>query len=198
LPRRRSTRPKPSSESILGSAERLFGERGYAEPSLRELIAASGCSTTAFYARFPTKEAVLRTLVADLVDRLLAGAAEALPRATSLEDGFALGIGVLVEAVRDRRGLVRVALTAEEPETRALLHARYRAIAELLAASLPEGSTPDRGALGWALVGALELTVRRWAVFGELEDLAAALHATARALLPITAPERPSRRTRRP
>jgi len=186
MPRRRSTRVRPSADRILGSAEQLFGERGYAEPSLRELIAASGCSTTAFYARFATKESVLRTLVADLIDGLYAGAAEALPRVSSITEGFEVGIVVLVEAIGGRRGLVRVALTAEEPGTRRLLHDRYRAFAELLAASLPEGATPDRDALGWALVGALEMTVRRWAVFEEIADdqLSVALRRVATALLP--------------
>ncbi len=37
---------------ILESAARVFGKRGYADTSLRQLMAASRTSTTAFYARF--------------------------------------------------------------------------------------------------------------------------------------------------
>jgi len=44
---------KPSAERILAAAEALFAKHGYAEVSLRQLIAGARLSTTAFYARFP-------------------------------------------------------------------------------------------------------------------------------------------------
>ena len=46
---------------------------------------------------------------------------------------------------------------------------------------------PDPGALAWAIVGALEIQIVRWAVWDELEltELPAhQLRATARAILP--------------
>jgi AcrR family transcriptional regulator len=46
---------------LLATAE-LLAERGFAEVSVAEIAARAGCSVGAFYARFPDKEAVLRTL----------------------------------------------------------------------------------------------------------------------------------------
>lgn len=180
-------RTRPTSDAILARAEALFADRGYAAPSLRDLIAAAGCSTTAFYARFPTKQAVLHTLVDDLLDGLVTAVAERLPGAATLSDGLDVGIGALVDAIGDRRGLVRVALTAEDDATRRLLYARYCALAELLAvAGATNPRVADPSALAWAIVGALELTIRRWAVFDAIADdaLAGALVAHARAILP--------------
>ncbi|HET6582721.1 MAG TPA: helix-turn-helix domain-containing protein, partial [Nannocystaceae bacterium] len=81
MPRSSRERPRarPSHDAILATAERVFAERGFADTSLRELIAACGCSTTAFYARFATKDAVLEVLLRDLLVDLHDVAAEALP-----------------------------------------------------------------------------------------------------------------------
>lgn len=181
-------RPRPSEDGILAAAEALFAERGFGAPSLRDLLAAARVSTTAFYGRFPDKEAVLVALIERLFADLAAAAAAALPQARSLEDGFARGVDVLVEVVGPRKGLVRLALTeaAAVPAARATLAGAYRGLATLLAARLAEAGIADAGVLGWALVGAVEVQVRRWAVLGDLDDdaLPEALHATARALVP--------------
>ncbi len=63
---------RPSSDRILGAAEKVFARQGYGETSLRQLMAAARVSTTAFYARFDSKEAVLVALV----DRLIATSPE--------------------------------------------------------------------------------------------------------------------------
>jgi AcrR family transcriptional regulator len=199
--RARGETARPSHDRILATAERVFAERGYADTSLRELIAACECSTTAFYARFATKAAVLESLLARLLDDLHDAAAAALPRARDLPQGFDRGVDVLVGALSGRRGLVRVALTeaATQPTTRAILRRAYGMLAALLAAHLAGQvargriELRDTDALAWAIVGALTMQVMRWAVFDELDDgaLAAALRATARTMLP------PSRRRAR-
>jgi TetR/AcrR family transcriptional regulator len=190
----REPRARPSHDGILATAERLFAERGYADTALRELIAACGCSTTAFYARFATKEAVLATLLRELLVDLHDAVAQALPKAKDLVAGFDDGVEVLVAALAGRRGLVRIALTeaARVPAARAVLRDAYGMLAALLAgqiARLVERrriEVADADALAWALVGALTMQVTRWAVFEELDDaaLAHSLRATARTMLP--------------
>jgi AcrR family transcriptional regulator len=183
--RARSRRARPSEDRILAAAEALFAERGFGATSLRELIAASGCSTTAFYARFSDPGAVLEALFGRLVDELAAKAAAALAEARSVEHGYALGVDALVGTFRGRRGLVRVALGegAAVPAVRERTREGYRAMAALLAEGMRD-RVPDPEALAWALVGAIDLQVRRWAVLDDLDDegLARNLHA-ARALL---------------
>lgn len=187
-------RPRPSHDAILATAERVFAEQGFGDTSLRELIAACGCSTTAFYARFATKDAVLEQLLRDLLVDLHDAAAHSLLRAKNPAAGFEQGVDVLVAALAGRRGLVRVALTeaACSPAARAVLRNAYGMLAALLAGQIAHLVTrgkievADADALAWALCGALTMQVTRWAVFEELDDdaLVASLRATARTMLP--------------
>jgi AcrR family transcriptional regulator len=186
--------PRPSHDRILAAAERVFSERGFGDTSLRELIGAAECSTTAFYARFPSKDAVLETLIVQLLLDLHDAAAEALPRAASVVKGWDEGVEILVATLAGRRGLVRIALTeagrVEGP--RAALRTAYGQLAKLLSAQLRQlagrgkADVADSDALAWAIVGALTMQVTRWAVFEELDDagLVDALRSTARTLLP--------------
>lgn len=199
-PRSRRRRPRPSEDTILAAAEAVFGARGFGPPSLRDLIAAAGCSTTAFYARFSDKEAVLFALVGRMLDDLAEAAAAALPTATSLEHGFALGVDVLLSVVVRRRALVGVALTAgaDVPTVKALLGASYAGLAALLTAELSRARVSNAPSLSWALVGAVDMQLRRWAVFGALEDadLVEALRAVSGAMVPSPAAENDRGRAR--
>jgi AcrR family transcriptional regulator len=196
VPRSSRERPRarPSHDAILATAERVFGERGFADTSLRELIAACGCSTTAFYARFATKDAVLETLLRDLLVDLHDVAAEALRSARNPAQGFDKGVDVLVAAISGRRGLVRIMLTeaARSPPARAIVRDAYGMLAALLAGQISHIvergriEVADADALAWALCGAMTMQVTRWAVFEELDDddLAESLRVTARTMLP--------------
>lgn len=185
-------RTAPSREGILEAAEALFAERGFGEPSLRDLISACGCSTTAFYARFDSKDAVLAALLDEWVGELVSAATEALPRAKTVEDGFAIGVDVLLDAVRDRKGLVRLFL-CEAPcsGSRDLIRTSYNSLSDLLAWRLEKMVARGESALqnprqyAWALVGAVNVQLMRWAVFDELDDaeLEDALRATAQTML---------------
>jgi len=195
---------RPSSDGILEAAERVFDKQGYGETSLRQLIAEAGVSTTAFYARFDSKDAVLAALVARLLTELHQAATEALGEARSLEDGFERGVHVLVKVLAGHRAVVRLALTeaAASEEALATLRRSYGLLAELLRSKLTrlvergEIEVADAEALGWALVGALQMQVTRWAVYDELSDkaLVAALRSTANALLPAVTRRRGPRR----
>jgi AcrR family transcriptional regulator len=185
---------KPTADGILDAAERLFAMQGFGNTSLRSLIEASRMSTTAFYARFASKDAVL----AALVDRLMTSIGEAflatMPQAKDVAEGFDIGVDLLVDALSRNRFVVRVALGegAGSAPVRATLLSGYKELAGLLENSLKRlvdrGRLPsqDADALAWALVGALQIQVVRWAVFDELDDqgLRTALRSTARALLP--------------
>ena len=176
------------------AAEEVFAARGFGNTSLRDLLAAAGCSTTAFYSRFASKEAVLETLVRELLEDLHDAAARALPQTGSVRDGWKRGIDLLVESLAGRRGLVRVALTdgAQVCGPREALRDEYALLAALLSAQLSavakksKRKISDPEALAWAIVGALTMQVTRWAVFETLDDaaLADALLSTANALMP--------------
>jgi AcrR family transcriptional regulator len=192
MPVRRSA--KPSADRILEAAEEVFAAHGYADVSLRQLIAAAGVSTTAFYARFDSKEAVMAELVTRLFADLYTDAPTVLDRARDLESGIVLGVDLLCDRFEPRKSLVRMIL-AETGASKAAVDARRRAYS-LLAAFLggrlralverKRIDVEDPEALAWALVGALEIQVTRWAVWEEIEmaALRKQLVAAARAILP--------------
>ena len=185
---------KPSADRILVAAEALFASRGYAEVSLRQLIAAAGVSTTAFYARFASTAQVLDTLAERLFAELHAEAAKLLPHARDLDEGIERGVELLCTQLGPRKALVRLVIAEAGAQAPAVAVRRrsYTLLADLLAARL--GALAARGrieaadprALAWAIVGALEIQVVRWAVWDELEldELREQLRATARAMLP--------------
>jgi AcrR family transcriptional regulator len=188
-------RAKPSREAILDGAERLFARQSFAETSLRQLMQAAGVSTTAFYARFSSKDELLAGLAQRFVDGLTEEAAQRLTGAKGLEDGFDVGVQILLDAVEGRRPLLRL-LLGESASCRALqevLAQAYGNLAALLGGILQaladRGKIPatDAQTLGWSMVGAFKFQLERWAIFEDIGDdeLKAALFATGRALLPL-------------
>lgn len=185
---------KPSADAILEAAEGVFARQGYGETSLRDLMAEAGVSTTAFYARFPSKEAVLVAIVERLLGALAEDAAVALAQAPSFDEGFDVGVDVLVKALRPRKVATKLALTeaVASPDAAAALRDAYGRLAELLKAGITGlakkgGDEVDADSVAWALVGAMHVQLMRWAVFEDVSDakLATTLRATARAMLPL-------------
>jgi AcrR family transcriptional regulator len=181
-------------EEILDAAERVFARQGYGETSLRQLMAAAEVSTTAFYARFDSKEAVLAALVERLLGSLYRAEMEALGAVRSMEEGIERGSEVMAEVLGPHRRLVAIAMTEAvscAPVKRTLQRA-YAGLMKLLAAQLEaaaraQGTTlPDPDTLSWAFVGALQFQVVRWSVFEDVgkNELAAALRDVARTFMP--------------
>lgn len=185
---------KPSSDGILETAETAFAKHGYNELSLRQLISASRVSTTAFYARFDSKEAVLAALTSRLFSELHADAPAALSKARDLASGIELGVDLLCERLGPRKALVRLILSEAGSSPAAMTARRdsYAMLAAFLAmrfASLNERkriAVADPEALAWALIGALEIQFVRWAVWDQIDlpALRAQLSRAALAILP--------------
>ncbi len=183
---------KPSADRILESAEATFAKHGYAAVSLRQLMSAAGVSTTAFYARFDSKEAVMAALVTRLFGDLYAAAPAVLDRARDPETGIEVGVDLLCDLFGPRQALVRMILS-EAGSAAAAVEARrgaYHLLAAFLASRIRgirgRARDDDPDALAWALVGALEIQIVRWAVWREIDlaTLRTQLRATARAVLP--------------
>jgi len=189
---------KPSSDRILVAAEALFASKGYSDVSLRQLIAAAGVSTTAFYARFASKAAVLERLTESLFADLHVEAATVLRRARDLDEGIKRGVDLIVEHFGRRKALVRL-IISEAGSVPIVLQKRrqsYAMLALFLARylrALDERriiTCKDPETVAWALVGALEIQITRWAVWGDLPDaqLTAALRMSAHTILPKEKP----------
>jgi AcrR family transcriptional regulator len=186
---------KPSADRILSAAEALFATNGYGDVSLRQLMAAAGVSTTAFYARFDSKESVLNALAERLFTDLHTEAAAVLTKqVASFDEGVERGVDILVSQFKTRKALVRLVI-AEAGSIVQTIDIRRKSytmlvgfLAHYLRALTARGrlDVKDPEGMCWALVGALELQVVRWAVWDDIDidQLRAKLLDVARAILP--------------
>jgi TetR/AcrR family transcriptional regulator, ethionamide resistance regulator len=108
---------------ILATAERLLAERPLSEISVDDLARGAGISRPSFYFYFPSKDAVVLTLIDRLVEEARGGREAAV--AKLLEDpraGWREGIEAFYEAFRARPSLILAGaeLRATNPEARQL------------------------------------------------------------------------------
>lgn len=178
-----------SREDVLDVALRVFCERGYGETSLRQLIAETRMSPTAFYARYPSKQAVLEALVERLVSQVFLAVSKAMAVSGGVDEAFEAIPAALAAALAPHKAAAKLVMSeaAVVPSLRRTLHAAYGTFARLVGAQLHRKklASPESG--GWAMFGAIYVHIMRWAVFEELDDAAFAgeLRATARLLRPL-------------
>ena len=110
--------------AILETAERLLEERPLSEISVDDLAKGAGISRSSFYFYFPSKDAVVLTII----DRLVAAAAGSREQALKtmaegeLRAGLRQGLDNLYSAFRSRRAVTLAAaeLRLRNPEAREL------------------------------------------------------------------------------
>jgi AcrR family transcriptional regulator len=122
---RRSSRPSGDDreQAILATAERLLGERSLADISVDDLAKGAGISRPTFYFYFPSKEAVLLTLLEPMITRADAefdGAVQRLP--TDPTRVWRNGIKAFFTAFSSHRAVAVAGLEvlATSPEFRAV------------------------------------------------------------------------------
>jgi TetR/AcrR family transcriptional regulator, ethionamide resistance regulator len=148
--------------AILATCERLLGEKPLGEIGVDELAAGAGISRPTFYFYFESKNAVLRTLVERLADRMYAEAASWLAReGDSPEVTVSRSIEAAAEQWREHGPVLRAAVEAwgSVPELQAFWEDIVRRFVDQSAARIGEdreGGTappgPDPEALAKALI----------------------------------------------
>ena len=187
-----------SNDDVLEAAERVFSTHGFGDTSLRQLIAETKMSPTAFYARYRSKDAVLEALVARVLTQLFTVASNAFSESRTVDEGFDQSARVIVTGISQHKAVIRMALTeaAMIPSLRRTLHGMYSALAGLATSSIGKAAArgtaklPSPANTGWAMLGSVMVHVMRWAVFEELDDnqLAEELGLTSRLLLGAVRP----------
>lgn len=95
---------------ILLTAQRLLEERPLSEISVEDLAKGAGISRPTFYFYFPSKDAVLLTLVDRMVEEAALGREEALAGlAEDPRSAWRQGLKAYFEAFGSRRGVIRAA-----------------------------------------------------------------------------------------
>jgi AcrR family transcriptional regulator len=110
-------------QAILATAERLLEERPLSEISVEDLAKGAGISRPTFYFYFPSKEAVLLTIVDRIVEEAASNREEALAKlAEEPRAGLRQGLQASFEAFGSRRAvsLAAAELRATNAEARSL------------------------------------------------------------------------------
>src|SRR5215218_9356543 len=96
--------------AILETAERLFQTRPLSEISVEDLASGAGISRPTFYFYFPSKDAVLLTLIDRLVEAGTASREEALAKlAKEPRAGWRMALQASFEAFGSRRAVILAA-----------------------------------------------------------------------------------------
>jgi TetR/AcrR family transcriptional regulator, ethionamide resistance regulator len=157
-PRRRGQRKGDlKEEAILATCERLLAEKPLGEIGVDELAAGAGISRPSFYFYFESKNAVLRTLVQRLADRMYAQAATFLARADEEpEVTISRSIAAAADQWREHGPVLRAAVESwgTVPELQAFWEDIIRRFVEQAAARIAEegGSDPPAESLAKALI----------------------------------------------
>lgn len=155
---------------ILAAAARHFGTFGYAQATMKSMAEEAGLTSGAAYYYFETKERLLETLAAELVDESVAAFRAALARGRD----FSERVASLFDAVRERYRrnpdhaqlwLVLVDDVARYPELRGAYDAVAAAYDQLLAEVVADAVS----------AGDLEADVDRQAVVDVLVAMVLAL-----------------------
>lgn len=112
--RARRTTGDDREQAILATAERLMEERPLHEISVDDLARGAGISRPTFYFYFPSKEAVLLTLLDRMVAEAREHSTEALERFTEdPQRWLRTGITAIFETFRSHRAAVLAAADAQ-------------------------------------------------------------------------------------
>lgn len=133
----------------MRTAEILLQERSIADVSVDDLARGAGISRSAFYFYFPSKDAVVLTLVDRIVEDAAAARDAASEAASDPIAGWRSSIEVFYEVIGSQRAVVRAAvdLSAINAEARALwaqiLEGWVDDVAARIGAERARGAAPE-------------------------------------------------------
>jgi len=152
-PARARRAPRASGDererAILSTAERLLAERPLSEISVDDLARGAGISRSAFYFYFPSKDAVVLTLIDRMVDEAALRKEEALAElAGDPRGGLRQGLQDFYDIFHSRRGVVLagVELRTSNAEARAvwaqIMEGWVRDVTAVIEAERERGAAP--------------------------------------------------------
>ena len=116
-PSRQKIAAAATRREILGAAERLFAEQGYAQTSIVDIAAAAGVSVPTIYASVGQKKALVLALVSFVGEGAGVGDAQrALAAASTADDVLAAAAGLNRRLLEDRGDVVRAIRSAANVE----------------------------------------------------------------------------------
>ena len=95
-------------DQLLAEAARLFAARGFHGTTIEDIGAAAGISGPAVYKHFPSKDAVLASMLVGISERLLEGGRHQVAGATDDEDALARLVAAHTDFALTDPELIRV------------------------------------------------------------------------------------------
>jgi len=102
--------------ALVAAAAALFAEKGYEHTTVSDIVARAGVAQGTFYLYFPSKEAALRAVADDLVDRVVRAAGDASLATDSPLERILLASRVAFESFAKERQLLLAAVHASGSE----------------------------------------------------------------------------------
>jgi AcrR family transcriptional regulator len=179
---------------ILAVAEVAFAEKGFGGTSTRELIQRSGLSTTAFYTHFSHKEDVLAALIDQITEELGDAIERAIEEGKDPFDRLFQGFLNTFAVYKGHKSLAKILLGDALAFTGAAgdkAKQLYRSVADLAKHGFMQMeekqliSGVDLEAFAYAMIGAINFQIFRWAVWEEIsqEELEHFVRETARMIV---------------
>jgi AcrR family transcriptional regulator len=96
---------------VLGAARRLYARKGYQNTAMVEIARASELAVGTLYQLFPSKEAILRSLLEDRVDELVGRVRAAVDGHTDVRDQLRQIVDTHLAFARDNADILRLYLS---------------------------------------------------------------------------------------
>jgi AcrR family transcriptional regulator len=96
---------------VLGAARRLYARKGYQKTAMVEIARASDLAVGTLYQLFPSKEAILRSLLEDRVDELVGRVSAAVDAHTDVRDQLRQIVETHLAFARDNADILRLYLS---------------------------------------------------------------------------------------
>jgi len=172
----KTKRGKTRREQILRAAERVIGERGFADASIADITREAGTALGTFYIYFSSKEEIFRELVAEMGHMTRAVLAEATMPADSRLEAEYMGLKAFLRFVAEHPALYRIVEEARFVDPAAYKD-YFTSFAEAYRRQLTRAAQSDTIRPGnaevraWALMGMAKTLGERYVLWGESDDL---------------------------
>lgn len=172
----KTRRGKTRREQILRAAERVIGQRGFADASISEITREAGTAQGTFYIYFSSKEEIFRELVLEMGQMTRKVLAEAISLADDRMDAERIGLKAFLGFVADHPALYRIVEEArfvDPPAYKDYFTSFADAYQRQLSRAAETGNIRpgDAEVRAWALMGMAKTLGERYVLWGSAEDL---------------------------
>lgn len=163
--RRKAARRK----RLLEAAIALFGEKGFHDTTVPQIVDSAGSSTGSFYFYFRNKEDIFVAAMRALEKGLSAAIDEATHKQYTPREQLAAAVEALFLFLASSPHAARILITEAaslggeiEKARKAILHSHARSVAETLAALNQAASNREAEVASWCWVGSVLESAVRW------------------------------------